>query len=273
MTHTSGFRRGGWICRHTLGRWEVWAPQLDPGGDRPTRQFAIKKDAIEFIDLQTGHVVQRRGPRPQSAEREQQAAFKQQALLEQFLTEEAYQVRPKAPNQTATLRAKRRRRDSLGHPFDTQRKKLYRAERSIPGFPGWFEGDNLTSAAIAKALVDAVVARLFEAKLLTGAQLERALSIRVKFTGGQGGARAYYGMNQITMSRGARNHFILMHELAHLLNFHGKYERLGITTAWRDRAGHGWEFCRLHLQTMEACCGSEKRDQLLNAYNHFGVEW
>lgn len=77
-----------------------------------------------------------------------------------------------------------------------------------------------------------------------------ARSAEVKLTGGYGGARSW-GSYKITASRGARNEYVMLHEIAHLL-------------AGQD-AGHGPKFCGVLLFLVRNVLGKEEHAALLAA--------
>ncbi len=140
-------------------------------------------------------------------------------------------------------------------PRDSQRAKVYKAERTV-----WNDADyrhDDIKAAIA------YVERVRASELVKRYAPE--LSRRpVEVGDGRGAARAKGGFFGISLPHWARTEFIILHELAHV----AISRRHGINVA-----GHGWEFCDVYLRLVRTMLGVEAHDRLRDAFKAHGVRY
>lgn len=157
-------------------------------------------------------------------------------------------------------------------PRDSQRARLYRAERAVfmrdSACPhaayGW-----LTTLAQLRGYVEMVarhpeVVRLYPA---AGAPARSLLAdLEVKDGRGRRSAAAYVGVHAITVPTALRMRWVVLHELAHVI------ARLE-DGAEPDFAPHGWQFAGHYLVLVEAVFGAVPADKLRHSFAAHTVRW
>jgi len=157
-------------------------------------------------------------------------------------------------------------------PRDSQRARLYRAERAAfmrdsacPHAPyGW-----LTGLAPLRAYVE-MVARQPEVIHFYPApgQPDRSLltGLEVKDGRGRRSAAAYVGLHAISVPTALRMRWVVLHELAHVI------ARLAYGHE-ADFAPHGWRFAAVYLELVRAVFGVEGEARLRAAFVADGVRF
>lgn len=130
---------------------------------------------------------------------------------------------------------------------DNQRSKVYAAEKAS----GLCKDEQTIPNAELQAWVDAVLDR----RVIRSRWGSR--SVEVKLTGGYGGARAH-GTYKITASPGARNEYVMLHEIAHILT--------------PQDEGHGPRFCGVLLFLVRNVLGADAHKSLLTAMREHRVK-
>jgi hypothetical protein len=130
---------------------------------------------------------------------------------------------------------------------DNQRSKVYAAESAS----GLMVNQQTIPNAQLQEWVDAVLDRRV-IRSRWGAR-----SVEVKLTGGYGGARAW-GSHKITASPSARNEYVMLHEIAHILT--------------PQDEGHGPQFCGVLLFLVRNVMGAEAHKRLLTAMRQHRVK-
>jgi len=130
---------------------------------------------------------------------------------------------------------------------DNQRSKVYAAESAS----GLMVNRQTIPNAELQGWVDAVLDRRV-IRSRWGAR-----SVEVRLTGGYGGARAY-GTRKITASPSARNEYVMLHEIAHILT--------------PQDEGHGPQFCGVLLFLVRNVMGAEAHKSLLTAMRQHRVK-
>jgi len=144
---------------------------------------------------------------------------------------------------------------------DTQRSKLYAAERAVPGFE---TDDRLETVADLEAYVSDICnskwfrahwPRIKRIAVHDGRRHRRAVAYDSRGGG-------YWGdmVNTISMPRWSRSRMIVLHEIAHLC------------VPWM-RAAHGWEFADAYLRLVRHFLGQLKHDQLRDAFRRHRVRY
>src|SRR5262249_7554376 len=136
-------------------------------------------------------------------------------------------------------------------PRDSQRARVYRAERGLP------EGRRLPTLADVQRYVDRVTASALWRRLAPDRP-------RVEVRDGRGRRRAgsYIGLAEIRAARGPRLGRHALRELAH---------RLADATGAPAEPAHGWRFAGALLLLIEAFQSLEAADALRAAYAAEGV--
>ena len=130
---------------------------------------------------------------------------------------------------------------------DSQRSKVYAAERAC----GLCEVKQTIPNDQLQGWVDAVLDRRV-IRSRWGTQ-----TATVKLTNGYGGARTY-GRHKITVSRGGRNEYVMLHEIAHVLT--------------PEDVGHGPEFCGVLLFLVRNVLGKDAHAALLASMRQHRVK-
>lgn len=153
--------------------------------------------------------------------------------------------------------------DAFGHPFftvpakrkakvrDTQRSKLYKAERVLDAF----KTETPTVAHVEK-----LVARVLASKRVRAKYPPRTGSVAVK--DGRGRRRACSSFGAISIPRWSRKDWIVLHEMAHELASH-----------MAGRAAHGWEFAECYLYLVKLFMGREAHDALKASFKEHRVRY
>jgi len=130
---------------------------------------------------------------------------------------------------------------------DSQRHKVYAAEGS--------SGLNTFVQTIPDREVQDWVNGILDRRFIRSRWGVR--TVQVKLTNGNGGANAW-GSYKITASRGARNEYAMLHEIAHVLT--------------PNHTGHGPEFCGVLLYLVRSVLGKEAHAKLLTAMREHRVK-
>lgn len=148
-------------------------------------------------------------------------------------------------------------------PRDTQRSKLYAAERATFNDADW--RNQAMDLADCEALVRRIERSASWAKLMA----ERPHPIyggwgRITVEAGRGGGMAH-GTNLITLGVYGRRPWVILHELAHLATtrVHGDHAA----------AAHGWQFASIYLRLVRRWLGKPERDALRAAFRAHGVRY
>lgn len=138
-------------------------------------------------------------------------------------------------------------------PRDSQRARVYRAERDVP------EGRHLPALADVQRYVDRVTASPLWCRLAPGRP-------RVEVRDGRGRRRAgsYIGRAAITIPRVHRRERHVLHELAHQLAEAG---------GGPDEPAHGWRFAAGLLLLLERFVAPDVAETLRCAYAGEGVRY
>lgn len=153
---------------------------------------------------------------------------------------------------------------------DSQRQKLYNAERATFGYSRSVKTD-LRSVADVQAYVDRVTATKWWADNVTAVRNARGnrlvRRIEVRDGRGSGSARAV-GMFRILIPTGMRQDWIVLHELAHCATT----QELG-PLAHGVYAAHGWQFAARYLSLVSRFLGREQHDRLRDQFKAHKVRY
>ena len=78
----------------------------------------------------------------------------------------------------------------------------------------------------------------------------------------------YANSQRIALSKWARQKYIVVHELAHVVDCN---ENGSIDKRWHQ--GHGWQFCQIYLQLVSAAFGAEAKVALRDSFRDEGVRF
>lgn len=145
----------------------------------------------------------------------------------------------------------RNRRNQRKRPRDSQRQRLYDAERAIFGTHG---GRSFRSIADISAYVREVEASALWRELGERVGLDRWVEVK----DGRGSPRSRAGGRTIKIVRGHRFELVVLHELAHLVTS-------------RRFAAHGPEFVRNYISLVDAFAGSAAARALEDSCGRHGV--
>lgn len=133
--------------------------------------------------------------------------------------------------------------------YDKQRSRLYKAERTLPGF-----------YATPSELASIEACQLYVNKILRKGWYKRNFgrrSVYVSSVRNNADATASYG--SIRLPRWARGHMVILHELAHAVN--SKADR------------HGPYFAGTYIYLVEQVLGEDRARELTEAFRAGGVDW
>lgn len=137
---------------------------------------------------------------------------------------------------------------------DTQRKRVYTAEKVLGQFAKPLREVKDIERYCRKQLRRKAILRRYPSA-------ERAFRIK----DGRGTRKALvYGGHAIGIPLWARNEAIVLHEVAHVINY-----RHSDT----DVAGHGWEFCAVFLDLVRFIMGREAHDALKQSFKDHKVRF
>lgn len=155
---------------------------------------------------------------------------------------------------------------------DSQRSKVYAAERLMPGF--WTDGF-MPEVSDVKEFVDTCMATEWFRQ-----RVPDMSPVRVEDGRGRKRARAY--TRSMAVPRSLRSRFIVIHELAHICTkmdmfkklFRGLFRELGHVHTYTDKfAGHGHEFCAIYLELVRQFISQEQHDALVVAFREKRVQF
>jgi putative metallohydrolase (TIGR04338 family) len=133
---------------------------------------------------------------------------------------------------------------------DSQRKKLYDAERAV--FTDFYK-PHFTTVQECQAFVDSVLARKRVQSHYKRAK--RPVLVRP----GHGARSAFGGYGHVTLPRWARSRHVILHELAHALEPAG--------------AAHGWQFAQCYLWLVRQALGVEAAAKLEASFKAHKVRY
>ena len=128
---------------------------------------------------------------------------------------------------------------------DTQRKKLYTAEREVFGFD---------QPKLELNEIRALMKRITESKRVVNAHSPNGSVFRVTLGDGRACRRAVSFGGEIAMPRWSRMTWIVLHEMAHEVH---RYRH-----EWYKQAWHGWEYASVYLDLVMWFMGREDHDKL-----------
>jgi putative metallohydrolase (TIGR04338 family) len=141
-----------------------------------------------------------------------------------------------------------------GQPRDTQRSKLYKAERTLENFSGVACNERLETVAEIVSFVNRLVWRA-----PIQARYGNLVGVRqVAIKDGRGRRAAGGSMGFITMPTWSRSKLVVCHELAHTIALR-KYGQRGV--AW-----HGPEYAAIYLDLVQFGISKETADKLRAAF-------
>lgn len=144
---------------------------------------------------------------------------------------------------------------------DNQRKKVYIAEREV-------FGKNASTAKIGMPLPTVGDVERYLSVVLSRKVVSRHYDTQpVSVADGRGTRRAMaYGGWKINIPLWARTEWVVLHELAHILN--NRDRRLG-----EQRAAHGWEFAEIYLFLVKTMLGKDVEDLLKASFRKHRVKF
>lgn len=136
---------------------------------------------------------------------------------------------------------------------DSQRSKVYKAERELPEFheaPHFPHIESVKSYVLRVQNHPALIKKYGE-----------FLSPHIHV--GDGRARRSAGGNAqgIWMPKWSRKKIVILHELAHVISSR-KYRVRWVGTTADKIAGHGWQFCEVYLDLVRAMLGNANAEAL-----------
>lgn len=159
------------------------------------------------------------------------------------------------PRETCPICNRRPRQKRSTRPRDSQRNKLYTAERTLDATP------DLESMLYTKLFLDKVVASAYYRKHYNTMTVDLRDGRCRKNACAEGG---YLGHGIIRLPRWARSKLVALHELAHLAVAR-KYGR--------SVPSHGREFAAIYLDLVRHVLGEDKGNQLQAAFRAQGVRF
>lgn len=143
----------------------------------------------------------------------------------------------------------------MSRPRDTQRAKLYRAERSAFKDPQW------------NALMDLGTCTIYIERVLHSAFWKEHVkhTYPLNIRDGRGCRKASAGADRITLPCWARKHWVILHELSHT--------GIGRTLRRSEVAAHGREFAAFYLRLVRHFLGVAAHDALRDAFRANGVRY
>lgn len=137
---------------------------------------------------------------------------------------------------------------------DTQKTKLYRAEKILESYSQRVETIPEIVAYLNKCLARAPIRRRY------GAYLKRDIRVH----DGRGRRNACGDANYIKMPLWSRTQYIVLHEVAHSIcrRMHGP-----------EVAAHGWKYASIYLDLVRFCMGEEAAHYLVAGFRTMHVRW
>lgn len=162
-------------------------------------------------------------------------------------------------------------------PRDSQRQKVYNAERVLDHSPSTLEHDRrerlsptvyrtYASQETCQAFVDRVVRSRFWGSMLakTTRSWLNGPPRKVTVGPGKGHRKATaYGLSHIELPIWARKDWVILHELAHCLT----------DAMYARTAPHGREFCSVYLKLVKRFLGDEWAEKLKESFREHRVKW
>lgn len=144
----------------------------------------------------------------------------------------------------------------MDHARDTQRTKMYRAERTMKS-----HREDLMGLRDAELFAFRVV----DSDLFKSLTRPRWHSIGVRVTDGRARQSACaVGKAEIRLPRWARSKLVILHELAHIAMARAGHE---------FEAAHGWRFCSTQLRLVRRFMGVAAHDELRAAFREHKVKY
>ncbi len=143
-------------------------------------------------------------------------------------------------------------------PRDVQRKRLYTAEKQIKAFLR----DLLPTIGEMQGFVDSILRNRWSQDYF-GSRMLAPIAVLGGRRHWQRRALAHCFMSEISMPKGARSKYIVIHEVCHVLTdrFHGH----------ETTAAHGPEFATFLLTLVHHFLCEEDARELLEAFGRYGV--
>lgn len=183
-----------------------------------------------------------------------------------YLVERRIEKRRRAAAKAAETRRRTRERygpgrDRWGEPVDSQRSKVYKAERrAFLPFESAFGANDMRrwkTVGEMQSYVD---------RLLASAWWKRRWPTVTKIVvkDGRGRRKAGSAGGSILMPLWARKEWVILHEIAH--------EVVGRTIGHRNVAAHGREFCQVYLELVGHMMGDDARKALKDEFQAHKVK-
>ena len=144
----------------------------------------------------------------------------------------------------------------MSQPRDSQRSRLYEAERRLPGYFDLLADGSMPG--VERYLLRVTGSAWFRRRWPKKAAISGVLAFRLK--DGRRWAWARAGGRSMVLPIWARGPFVILHELAH------------IVTPWNFPA-HGREFARNFIELVGYALGKAKADELKTAFDAGRVKW
>lgn len=146
------------------------------------------------------------------------------------------------------IRTKTRSHIAAGAPRDSQRSKVYAAERAVAA--GIYSGHLPTMDEV----------QVYVTKIEEDRWFQRTFgNRRFLVKDGRGRSAAGGGGGAITLPVHSRTPRVILHEVAHCL----AGRRFGRGGGWHaEGGGHGWKFCSIYLQLVRHFMGKDCHDML-----------
>lgn len=145
-------------------------------------------------------------------------------------------------------------------PRDSQRSKVYRAERAA-GLVGHETAPELATVPLIEDYVETLMGRAWFKR-----RWPMAANREVEVRPGRGARRAFAsGSRSITIPRWARHEGVILHEMAHII-VQREYQR-------SEAAAHGWQFCHVYLELVRYAIGREAADELKAQFRNCKVRY
>jgi len=150
----------------------------------------------------------------------------------------------------------------MSRPRDSQRNKLYLAERAL-----WVnaeEPDKKLTISEMQTFVNRLVASAWFQRRYPGVLTIEVTDGRAR----RSAAGIYHGWahsGEIRMPRWSRNHIVMLHEVAHVC--------VDSTKAHHAIASHGREFAATFIELVDHCLGKETGRVLRSSFRERGVKW
>ena len=162
---------------------------------------------------------------------------------------------------------------------DTQRSKLYKAERAVfsyypgrvlSGAPGATPGAMKLGNRVSVEEMEALHWKIGMSKRLNtkyrGGRPGRSVTVKIDSRRKRGGAASYGGY--VKYGPPAMLDWIVCHEMAHELN-----DIFSTNENPYERASHGWRFAAIYLDVVKFIMGKEAHDQLKASFKAHGVKF